>query len=328
MPDLRRFTRPALALAVVLIAGCGGNATTPNVSGIPSGIPQGSHRATASLTTPALITFDPQTGGLAYFKIEHNGSQSLNPFTSSLGISAAYALASDGDVVIIASYSPAAIVTYNVDTKAETTMSDPYGEPFDVAVDKHGNIYAMNLASVSVYKAGSSTPTELTCSYVNTSEAIAVNNEGDVFVDGYGSKFQGVIEYPAGSQSCMIPHLRATRGYIAGVGVDPKTDALIVVDDPDLCAGGIEGRMVIYPKPYQQRTSIRRILYATYCSGTFRLDANSTHIFYSDASVSDGLPIIDEARYPTAKWEGQYWLGYYSSDSFSGITTIPNKLPN
>ena len=127
-------------------------------------------------------------------------------------------------MVIIASYSPAAIVTYNVNTKAQTMMSDPYGNPFDVAVDKHGNIYAMNIANVAVFKAGSSTPTELTCSYVNTSEAIAVNDEGDVFVDGYGSKFEGVIEYPAGSQNCMIPHLRATRGYIAGVGVDPKTD--------------------------------------------------------------------------------------------------------
>ncbi|MGA8100400.1 MAG: hypothetical protein WB810_17230 [Candidatus Cybelea sp.] len=328
MLDLRRFTRPALVLAVVLVTGCGGNATTPNVSGIPSGTPQGSHKARASLTTPALITFDPQTGGLAYFKIQHNGSQSLNPFTSSLGVSAAYALAGDGDVVIIASYSPAAIVTYNVNTKAQTTMSDPYGNPFDVAVDKHGNIYAMNIANVAVFKAGSSTPTELTCSYVNTSEAIAVNDEGDVFVDGYGSTFEGVIEYPAGSQNCMKPHLRATRGYIAGVGVDPKTDELIVVDDPDDCAGGIEGRMVIYPKPYEQRTSIRRVLNASYCSGAFRLDANSTHIFYSDATVSDGRPIIDEARYPTAKFEGQYWLGYFSSQNFSGITTIPNRLPN
>ena len=44
MLDLRRFTRPALVLAVVLVTGCGGNATTPNVSGIPSGTPQGSHK--------------------------------------------------------------------------------------------------------------------------------------------------------------------------------------------------------------------------------------------------------------------------------------------
>jgi hypothetical protein len=328
MLDLCRFTRPALVLAVVLIAGCAGDATTPILSGIPSEARLGSHRASPSLTTPALITFDPQTGGLAYFKIQHNGNQSLNPFTSSLGISAAYALAGDGDVVIIASYSPAAIVTYNVNTKTQTTMSDPYGNPYDVAVDRHGNIYAMSTANVAVYKAGSSIPTELTCSFVDTSEAIAVNDEGEVFVDGYGSTFEGVIEYPAGSQHCMKPHLRATLGYIAGVGVDPKTDDLIVVDDPDDCAGGIEGRMVIYPKPYEQRTSIRRVLNAAYCSGAFRLDASSTHIFYSDATVSDGLPIIDEARYPTAKFEGQYWLGYFSSQTFSGITTIPNRLPN
>jgi hypothetical protein len=328
MLDLSRFTRPALVLAVVLIAGCGGNTATPSVPSVALGGARGLHRAAASLTKPALITFDPQTEGLAYFPIQHNGSQSLTPFTGSLGISNASALAGDGDVVIIASYSPAEIVTYNADTKAETTMSDPFGNPYDVAVDKHGNIYAMSSADVAVYKAGSATPAELTCSAVATSEAIAVNNEGDVFVDGYGSKFEGVIEYPAGSQHCMRPHLRATRGYIAGVGVDPKTDALIVIDDPDDCAGGIEGRMVIYPKPYEQRTSVRRVLNASYCSGAFRLDASSTHIFYSDASVSDGIPIIDQARYPAAKFEGQYWLGYYSNDSFSGITTIPNRLPN
>jgi hypothetical protein len=324
---MRQFLS-ALALTAALLPGCSGPATpsaNPTLGGSQKILP-----STSSLQKPALLTFDANNDTLAYWHVQRNGSMKLQSISGSLGISNVYALAADGDTVIVANYSPAEIVTYKLDTQTEATMSDPYGGPVDVAVDRHGNIYALNLADVVVYKAGSSKPTELTCSSIDVGEAIAVNNEGDVFVDGYGpdGSFQGVVEYPKGSGTCSIPHLRKSRGYIAGVGVDPKTDDLIVVDDPDYCAGGLEGRMVIYPKPYDQRTSRRRVLSATYCAGTFRLDGDSTRIFYSDATVSDGLPIIDQARYPSGKFEGQYWLGYYSSVYFSGITTIPNTLPN
>jgi hypothetical protein len=329
MRALPQTSTLTLALATLFVAGCGPS-TTPATSALTA--PPGSQPARTSASSqkaPELITFDYEANALEYFPIQHNGSQTLKPLSGSLGISQVYAMAAEGNLIVIANYSPAEIVTYNVQTKTETTMSDPYGGPFDVAVDKHGNIYAMSSTTVAVYKAGSSQPTEMTCSSINLGEAIAVDNEGDVFVNGYGpGGFMGVVEYPAGSQSCTKLHLRAERGYIAGVGVDPKTDDLIVVDDPDYCAGGIEGRMIIYPKPYQARRSVRRILNATYCSGIFRLDASSTHIFYSDESVSAGVPIIDQARYPSGKSEGQYWLGYFSSDSFSGFTTIPNKLPN
>ena len=150
----------------------------------------------------------------------------------------------------------------------------------------------MNLSSVAVFKAGSSQPAELTCSYINIGEAIAVDNESDVFVDGYGPNgFMGVVEYAAGSQNCTKLHLRPQHGYVGGVGVDPKTDDLIVVDDPDLCAGGLEGRMIIYPKPYEPHTSHRHDLGATYCAGAFRLNSTSSLIFVSDATVSGGVPV-------------------------------------
>ncbi len=315
-----------LALSVALLAGCGGSAAPD--AGIPANGSQYVHVRPATLQKPALITFDDNTNGLAYWHIQHNGTMTLQSLSGSLGISNVYGMAADGDTVILANHSPAEIVTYNIDTQAETTLSDPYGNPNDVAVDRHGNIYALNTASVTVYKVGSASASELTCSRVTVGEAIAVNNEGDVFVDGYGPRFQNVIEFPAGSTKCTVPHLRKSLGYVAGVGVDPKTDDLIVVDDPDDCAGGLEGRMIIYPKPYDQHTSKRRVLSANYCSGNFRLSADSTRIFYADASVSAGIPIIDQARYPSGKYEGQYWLGYYSSVYFSGFTTIPNTLPN
>lgn len=319
-------SRVSFTLGALLLAGCAGSATPS--SSLPAGGSQYVHVRPASLQKPALVTFDTSTSGLAYWHIQHNGTMSLQSLSGSLGISDVYAMAADGDTVIVANYSPAEIVTYNVDTQAEATLSDPYGSPEDVAVDRHGNIYALASTNVAIFKVGSSQPTELTCSHIDNGQAIAVDNEGDVFVDGYGSRFQGVVEFAAGSSKCTVPHLRKSLGYVAGVGVDPKTDDLIVVDDPDDCAGGLEGRMIVYPKPYNQRTSQRRVLSATYCSGILRLSADSTRIFYSDASVDASVPIIDQARYPSGKYEGQYWLGYNSSVFFSGFTTIPNTLPN
>ncbi len=321
------ISRLTLAVSAFVFAGCSGSATPGNPSALSPPGPESAGKS-PSLTEPALIAFNTYTGTLGYWPIRHGGSETLAPLTGSLGISSGYAMAANGNLMVIANYSPAEVVNYNLKTKAQATMSDPYGGPYDVAIDKKGDIYALNLASVALYKAGSSQPSELTCSYITTAEAIAIDNEGDVFVDGYGpSGFQGIVKYPAASQSCTKLHLRAVRGYIGGVGVDPKTDDLIVIDDPGLCAGGPNGRMVIYPKPYKQRTSIRRELYSTYCSGTFRLDAGSTHIFYSDTTVSAGFPLVDEARYPSGKYEGQYSNGYYSS-GFGGFTTIPNRLPN
>lgn len=278
---------------------------------------------------PALVTLDTQNGSLEYWPIHHGGSRQFKPLSASLGVYNGYGLVANGDVVAVANYSPAEVVTYDLKTKMRTVLPDPYGAPVDIAIDKNAALYALNVANVAIFEPGSSQPAELTCSYMTEGEAIAVDNEGDVFVDGYGPHgFTGVIEYPAGTSSCAKLHLRAQEGYVAGVGVDPKTDDLIVVDDPDLCAGGIEGRMTVYRKPYTPRTSFRRLLSATYCSGTFRLDASSTHIFYSDATVSDGFPLIDEARYPSGKYEGQYSDGYYSGGNFGGFTTIPNRLPN
>ena len=82
---------------------------------------------------------------------------------------------------------------------------------------------------MAVFKAGSSQPTELTCPFITAGVAIAVDNESDVFVNGYGpGRFMGVVKYPAGSTTCKRLHLRKERGYAGGVGIDPKTDDLIV----------------------------------------------------------------------------------------------------
>ena len=329
MRNLLRSHPLFAALTLLALPACGAG-TTPTAPGLVIQNQLASHYVGTALKRPALISFDFYTDALESWPITRSGGDQPHDISGPLGIGNVYALVANNDVVALANYSPAEIVTYNVRTTREKTLPDPYGGPVDLAIDKQGTLYALNLANVAVFKAGSSNPSELTCRYLNNGLAIAVNNEGDVFVNGYGpSGFMGVVEYPVGSQTCVKPHLRAERGYAAGVGVDPKTDDLIVVDDPDFCAGGIEGRMIIYPKPYEQRTSRRRILETTYCSGTFRLDATSKLIFYQDATVSAAFPLIEESTYP-----GGHFLGTYQSSPsgysgyFGGITTIPNALPN
>jgi hypothetical protein len=317
-------------LAVLFLAACSAR-TAPPGSALPFTTTSEGRHAGGTIPGRALIAFDTENGSLAYWPIKKGGGTALQPLTGGLGIDAGYSMAANGHTIIIANYSPPEIVTYDLATQSESTMNDPYGNPFDVAVDTHRSIYAMNVTNVAVYKAGSSSPTELSCSKMQVSEAIAVDNEGDVFVDGYGgskSRFQGVVEYASGSTTCTVPHLRRSLGYVAGVGVDPKTDDLIVIDDPDDCAGGDEGRMVIYPKPYDASTSQRHTLDASYCSGGFRLDKDSKHIFYSDATVSAGYPLIDEARYPSGRYVGTYENGYYSGGGFAGFVPIPNRLPD
>jgi len=324
-----RNDRLLAALTALGLTACSAGAT-PNVPGLSVGNQLASRNAGAAFKRPALITFDFYTDALESWPITGSGGDQPHDISAPLGVGNVYGLAANKDVVAMANYSPAEIVTYNVRTARQKTLADPYGGPVDIAIDKQGTLYALNLANVAVFKAGSSNPSELTCQNIDDGVAIAVDNEGDVFVDGYGrSGFVGVIEYPVGSQTCVKPHLRAARGYVAGVGVDPRTDDLIVIDDPDFCAGGIEGRMIVYPKPYQQRTSRRRVLEASYCAGTFRLDATSKLIFVEDATVSDGFPLIEESTYPGGRFLGTYQSspsGY--SGTFSGITTIPNRLPN
>ena len=326
---MRVFPRLAAAmLAAGFLGGCGG--ATPSAIGPAAAVPPANEPAHAA-KTGKLITLNTQTGALEYWPIEPNGGSQPRPLSGPLGIYNGYDMAANGNVIAIADYNPAEIVTYDVRTKREKTLADPYGGPVDVAIDKQGSIYALDLDNVAVFKAGSSQPSELTCSALSNGVAIAVDNESDVFVNGYGSNgFMGVVEFRAGSTTCKpLTRLRKERGYAGGVGIDPKTDDLIVVDDPDYCAGGIEGRMLIYIKPYRREAVRWRNLGAEYCAGTFRLDATSTHIFVSDATVSDGYPLIQQRTYPGAEGTGLYEDGQFgSSGYFGGFTTIPNALPN
>lgn len=276
------------------------------------------------LKTPALIAVDNSSGNLEYWPVRPHGGDRPRVLAS-LGVVNDEAMAADGDVVAIANYSPAEVVTYDVRTRTESILPDPYGSPIDVAIDKNGSIYALDsTGSVVVYGEGSSQPTELTCSYVNAGVGIAVNDEGNVLVDAYGPRhFLGVVEFATGSSHCTKLSLRPQRGSLGGIRIDPKTDDLIVLDNPDTCAGGSEGRLTVYRKPYAPTTARRHYIQGAVCPGEFILDAGSTHIFVSDTTISQGVALIDQRSYPSGRGRAVYEGG-----NFGGFTTIPNTLPN
>jgi hypothetical protein len=282
-----------------------------------------------SLTSPELITINTNTSKLEYWPISTSGGHDPAALSKPLGVSGEYGMAGDRNVVAIAAGN--AVVLYNVATAGTTTLPDPYGTPIDVAFGNDGTLYALNVTStvgnVAMYPAGSSQPQELNCQYLGTGEGIAVDNQGDVFVNGYEkSTPTGVVEIrnSAGrpeSQACVRLELNYENSP-AGLAVDPKNDALITLDNPDQCAGGEEGRMTIYPKPYQKSTAVVRHLGGN-CTGGLRLDASSTTVFYGDEDVSASYTYIKQRTYPDGKDLGTYWGG-----NSGGFTTIPNTLPN
>jgi len=240
-------------------------------------------------------------------------------------------MVANGHVLAITSDFPPQVVTYDLDTKTEATLADPFGTPVDIAIDKNGDLFVVNVGqtyNVGMYPAGSSQEQELVCGVQSVPEEIAVDDEGDIFMNGYGpGSFQGVAEIPNGPngpdpQHCTRLALKSEPGYTAGLAVDPKTDDLIVLDDPDDCAGGIEGRMTVYRKPYKAATGRVRVLGGN-CAGGLRLNADSTVIFYGDEDVSGSFFFIRQKSYPMGGAMGTY----HGGDS-GGFTTIPNTLPN
>lgn len=310
-------------LALVFAASCNGERSTPSV---PAGVVVRQANHDIKLQEPALISIDNYTGELIYWPTAKGPSQNPVTLSQSLGISTGFGMAANGNLIVIANSVPPEIVTYDVETKKTATYHDNFGDPYDVAIDKRGNIYAMQTASVTRYAAGSYAENEMICHDINTGEGIAVDNEGNVYVNGHGpQRFMGVVEYPVNGKACRALKLKAEAGYAGGVGIDPKTDDLIVIDNPDLCAGGYEGRMIVYKRPYKARDGISHNLNAEYCAGAVRLDAGSKIIYFADATVS-GFPFINSRTYPGATGGGPYSAGY--SASIGGFTTIPNALPN
>jgi len=172
----------------------------------------------------------------------------------------------------------------------------------------------------------------------NASEYKALSNTANaecgrgVFVNGvFPSDRIGVVEYPAGSSKCSkLPLKVKEEGYPVGLGVDPKTDDLIVEDWVG-CAGGDEGRITVYDRPYGLQVVAKHFLHAS-CPSGFRLDATSSKILVLDSLDGVradhrvhgcGIAWVDQRSYPEARGHTTYTEGCARA-----VTTIPNTLPN
>ena len=109
---------------------------------------------------------------------------------------------------------------------------------------------------------------------------------------------------------------------VSGLTVDPNTDDLLVQSDPSFCAGGLEGLVKVYPKPYTAG-KFRSLILGGNCPGGIRLGANSSTIFEFDSDVSGSFGFIRQFGYPTGAK-----MGVFSGGQPGAFTTIPNSLPN
>lgn len=319
-------------LAVAGLGGCaaaGSSAPFRAPGALGSGFAASAFGLTGAVKTPALVGVT-QNGQLGYFPMSSKGGTKPQKIVKLPGVSYANAMVSNGQVLAIVNQAPPGLIAYDLSTNKKKTYADPYGTPLDVTIDKNANIYVLNYESsnsgnVAMYPAGEAKAKLLACAYIGAGQAIAADNEGDLFINGYAKKFVGVVEIPGGPkgpqpQNCKKLALLPERGLIAGIGVDPNTDDLIVLDNPGKCYGSKDGRMTIYSKPYKKTSGHSIDLNGT-CVLQMRLNSTSTTLFATD--VSAGTLDVIARSYPSGGT-----MGSYANGNFIGITTLPNTLPN
>src|ERR1700722_11136530 len=301
--------RLALLLAGAMIAGgTSAGATTRPSARMPAmntAVDPPGQLLEQALRQPALVAVALQVLGLEYWPIVAHGSSKPRTITKKLNLGGA-SLVAKGETI----YATAdGVLVYDIKTRMQGTMADPFGTPVDIAIGKDSSVSVINdvkaTGNVAWYPNGSGPAQELTCKYIEVGEAIAVDNEGDIFIQGYEKgNSAGVIEIPNGPngpQSGTCKRLRLIPGDTpAGLAIEPKSDALLTLENPDQCAGGDEGQMTIYQKPYLPTTAVVVQLGGN-CTGGLRLNADSTIVFYGDESVSGGFSYIDASTYPRGK---------------------------
>lgn len=326
------LTMTVVLAAGALLAACGGNsAMAPRISAqsFMGYRPRTQLFHPGALQTPALLTISSNSRALEYWRIAPKGGS--HPIEIARSVASGANMAADGNVVAIANTTPSRVVLFDVSTNKKRSLADPFGQAYDVAIGADHTIYALNFQgksnTISVYANGSPPAREISCSLLGVAGSLAVDGEGNLFDNGILSNGkEGVVEIPHAQRpgpagACFALSLNQETGS-SGIAIEPKTDALVTLAAPGGCAGGYNAEMTIYRRPYSSKTAQVREMDGN-CSRGLRFNADSTIVFYGDTDVSVSYEFIREATYPDGKNFGHYWNG-----GPTGITTIPNTLPN
>lgn len=308
---------------ILTLAACTGSAIVPQRQAATDHSRGQASHTRAQLPNPALLGINQSTGALEAWPISSRGGAPVI-IDPNFGVTDGIAMAADGKTIFVARYHGDEVLEYNVMTGGTKILPDSYGEPIDIAIGTDKSVYIVNAGKfegIIVYPQGRNSPRLLPCNLMDSPGYVAVDNNGNVFVNGYEGSQLLVVEIPRGG-ACRNLHLRPESSYVSGLAFDPKSGDLLVMDDPGVCAGPPGARITIYPKPYT-RQNARSLSYGGSCDAVLRLNAASTRMFFTMPTLNGGS-IVLQAALPGGKVDGNT---YNAGDTYV-ITTIPNTLPN
>jgi sugar lactone lactonase YvrE len=202
--------------------------------------------------------------------------------------------------------------------KAGTTLSDPNGQPNDIAFNSSGVRYVSDIVGngstagdISVYPKGKTSPTStLTDSAVFYSQGVAVDSHGNVyqaFVNQAVTK-GGILEFAAGKMPGKI--IKDIKITVPGVPILDKSDDIIVTDDATTAVN-------IYAPPYNKAPK------------TFPLEGTTSQCSLNKAETNiacadRGNDSIDIYSYPAGKYSYSFSNGLGASPLLTiGIAQDP-----
>lgn len=322
--------RIAALFALAALTACG-RASTPAVFNGQVAHTSQWQTARTQVPTPAVFSMNLNSGALEYWELTSKGGSHPQTLIQSPGFSA-NAMASDKRLLLIASPIPAQVILLDVDTAKQTTLTDTYGIPLDIAIDKGENIYVANSniskADVTEYpQASRQKPNDVICNGLSGGQGITVDDDGHVYLVANGPLgATGIYRVPHGTsgqqyKTCSHLNIPVPNG-VQGLYVDPATGDMLVMDDPSQCAGGSEGRVRIYSAPYGQAKP-QVVTLGGNCPTSLGMNAASNVLFDSDSDVSGTTTFIRQYAYPSGKL-----TGIYTNGNAGAFATIPSTLPN